>query len=139
VFKNEKKALDEDDKKSLENRFGIILSSLKRMSSRKGGVDGLELGVLDYFLKNIIIEKDDSYSIGDKTAEFIFNKVIILLTDEGRKALLSGEMRKIISSEKREKYRNPPAHTRYLPYSVACECREFVIDAVYKLSEWLVL
>ena len=139
VFKNEKKPLNEDGIKLIESRFGIILSSLKKISTGKSGVDGLELGVLDYFFKNIIVESNTSYNIGDKTAEFLFNKVITLLTDKGKTALLSGEMRTLISREKRERYRNPPAHTRYLPYSVACECREFVIESLSKLSEWLVM
>ena len=139
VFKNEKKLLNEDGIKLIEGRFGIILSSLKKISSENSDVDGLELGVLDYFFKNIIVESDASDTIGDKTAAFLFNKVITLLTDKGKTALLSGEMRTLISREKRERYRNPPAHTRYLPYSVACECREFVLESLSKLTEWLVL
>lgn len=139
AFKNEKKSLDDDDKKKLDTRFAKILASFKQISAGKSGIDGLELGVLDYFLKNIIVENDALYNIGDKTAEFLSNKVITLLTDKGKTALLSGEMRTLISREKRERYRNPPAHTRYLPYSVACECREFVIESLSKLSEWLVM
>lgn len=139
VFKNEKKSLNECDIKTMDNRFGKILASFKLISTGKGGVDGLELGSLDYFLKNIIVESDTEYNIGDVTGKYLFEKVTVLLTDKGRAALLSGEMRKIISSEKRERYRNPPAHTRYLPYSVAIECREFVIESIHKLSEWLVL
>ena len=37
----------------------------------------------------------------------------------------------------REKYRNPPAHTKYLPYETACECREYVIENLTKFVSML--
>ena len=45
----------------------------------------------------------------------------------------------MISAEKREKYRNPPAHTRYLPYYyIALEAREFVLQSLENLKPGLI-
>ena len=43
------------------------------------------------------------------------------MTEKGIEALSNGELLDVISDDKREKYRNPPAHTRYLPFSTAYE------------------
>ena len=36
----------------------------------------------------------------------------------------------ILDHSNRQKFRNPPAHTKYLPYSVARECKTFVENAL---------
>ena len=139
VYKSEKKNLDEEGKEKLRNRFGRILGSLQQVSNPKSSADGLELGTLLYLIKNICIKEASPYQIGDKTGRFIFSEVTKLLTNQGKEALNSGELADLISDEKRERYRNPPAHTRYLPYSIACECRVYVMSSIYKLSDWFVL
>ena len=40
-----------------------------------------------------------------------------------------------ISSANCQKYRNPPAHTGYLPYSIARECKTFVEDALLRIFD----
>ena len=139
VYKSEKKSLDDEGKENLRNRFGRILGSLQQVSNPKSSADGLELGTLLYLIKNICIKEASPYQIGDKTGRFIFSEVTKQLTNQGKEALNSGELADLISDEKRERYRNPPAHTRYLPYSIACECRVYVMSSIYKLSDWFVL
>lgn len=58
------------------------------------------------------------------------------LTATGTKALESGELAGLIDEEARNRYRNPPAHTRFLPPRVALECRSYVDDALVKLGAW---
>lgn len=43
----------------------------------------------------------------------------------------------LLLDKNREKYRNPPAHTKYLPYETACECREYVIENLTKFVSML--
>ena len=40
------------------------------------------------------------------------------------------------NKERREKYRNPPAHTRFVSLSTAFECVEYVNKAIIKIDEY---
>ena len=62
--------------------------------------------------------------------------VIECLKEQGVDALYSGVMQELINEDKRKRYRNPPAHTRYLPYYLAKECRDYVRNAIIKLGDW---
>ena len=53
-----------------------------------------------------------------KMKEYFRSKVRDNLADAGELALSKGEIGKIINLQVREKYRNPPAHTRFLPLSI---------------------
>ena len=59
-----------------------------------------------------------------------------LLTDDGKQALHSKEMLDVISNAMLEKYRVPGAHTGYLPFSTACEAKEYVDKSLNKVVTW---
>ena len=48
------------------------------------------------------------------------------LSDDGVKALDDGLLATMVQPKVRNKYRNPPAHTRYVRLEIALECREYV-------------
>ena len=59
------------------------------------------------------------------------------LTPDGMQALKSGEFVSPIGEDVRERYRNPPAHTRFIPLSIAQESRKHVNRSIQCYSEWI--
>lgn len=64
-----------------------------------------------------------------------FNKY---LTADGQDALLDRTLAQMVAPRIRDKYRNPPAHTRYVRLETALECRDFVEKNVFVLSGYVV-
>lgn len=99
---------------------------------------GLELGALAYFLISL---KKDSYgkrkSENGEFAKELRNMFDDILTKKGIEALENGDLEKMINKKVREKYRNPPAHTRYVGIKTALECREYVENSIFKLNEYI--
>lgn len=138
VVKEEKKTLSEEQKGEFQKRWGQILRCLKSINNTNDSTDGLELGGIKYFIVNIMVNNPSEYQVGDDVANYLYGKVTGRMTDKGLIALTSGEILDVISDDNRNKYRNPPAHTRYLPLSTAYECREFVIKSLHKIAEWFI-
>ena len=138
VYKKERDALNEEQKEVFKNRWESFMMCFKRINKPTDPTDGLELGPLNRFISNIIIKDSSEYQVGDTTASFLYGKVSQQMTERGKEALVSGEILDIISDTNREKYRNPPAHTRYLPFTTAYECRDFVIKSLHRISEWFI-
>lgn len=90
---------------------------------------GLELGALELILAKI--EKLNGPDIALKT--HIQAEVLRRLTPVGVEAFLSGDLARRIDETAREKFRNPPAHTRYIPLSIAQECRRYVENVLLDL------
>ncbi len=60
------------------------------------------------------------------------------LTDAGKEAAKKDEIRKYISYDKRDEFRNPPAHANYLPIDKVEDCKEWVFEALSKLfNDWM--
>ena len=99
-----------------------------------GSAHGLELGGLELILRKVVnVSGPDS---GLKT--LLRNGIRRQLTEEGALAFDQGALAQRIGEEKRERFRNPPAHTRYLPLSVATECRRYVEKTLQLFSAWFV-
>jgi hypothetical protein len=93
---------------------------------------GLELGNLE-----LLLSKTENISGADSgIKEIISNCICASLNEKGAKAYRSGELRSLINRGFRERYRNPPAHTRFLPLSIAQECKNFVDNALELLNSW---
>jgi len=60
------------------------------------------------------------------------------LTPQGQDAMQRGAFADLISADKRDCYRNPPAHTRFLPLSVAKEGKAYVDESLQQMFDWLV-
>lgn len=95
---------------------------------------GLMLGELRRWFKGIKesdIPKDTLYK---KLRKNLSN---LLVDDESIDYFIEFLEKDLLSEEITNKYRNPPAHTRYLSYETACECREYVIEKLTKLLSFL--
>lgn len=108
------------------------LKSFEKICKNDNKINGLELGALKVFID--AINTYEQTNIG----ELLSTNCKKIMTKEGYKALFNGEFVNIISDENRSKFRNPPAHTRFLPYSIAVECRTFVKKSILKFGEWFI-
>ena len=82
------------------------------------------LGEMNYFFGNI-----GSYKWDDDTlASLILKQLKDVLNENGIEAINNHYFEDITKKETRDKYRNPPAHTKYQSYDIACEAREKVIE-----------
>lgn len=120
--------------KLYKNAWGTHLRILKSIKNTETEIDGMLLGPLKDFVDDIV--RYEETEIGRLIHSRLTGTGDAIMTEKGYDALLSGELVDVISDEKRTRYRNPPAHTRYLPYSVAKECRDFVRSTIIKLGVW---
>lgn len=104
-----------------------MLDACKNAENR----DTLEIGKIRILLTKIK-EKNDTCS------KELFNVMTPLLTNEGLQAFLNGDMTTLISQTNLDRYRNPGAHTGFVPYSGACEAREIVREKLPELEKWFV-
>jgi len=91
------------------------------------------LGDLSYLFGNI----GSKFKEDDNLACLIKKHLTDILTSVGIKELNNKKwfFAEITSWDKRNTYRNPPAHTKYLPYKTACECRELVREIILKFEK----
>lgn len=105
--------------------------------------DGVELGKLSWFFHNFMKNCSKDVKVISSVAEKILKDEQIL-SNSGLVALKQNikdpgnEFRFVdmTSRERREKYRNPPAHTRFVSLSTAFECVEYVNKAIIKIDEY---
>lgn len=96
--------------------------------------NGFELGTCHYWLNRV----SRTRRLPDRELhEALLRPLREQLTEVGQTALSEGDLAKIISDEVRDRFRNPPAHTRFLPLDVAKECREHVEHSLSSLQRWL--
>ena len=92
------------------------------------------LGPIEQLFKNIGSEK----ACEDPVAKAITDYLSSLLSPEGiRQILPNFAMEKIISQSVHDKYRNPPAHCRYLTYETAAETRDYTNKNIERIYSWL--
>lgn len=99
---------------------------------KTGGQDSFEIGAVRTLLGHIV----GYYTKDDPCAVYLKPLVESLLTEDGKKALQSKEMLDVIGNAVLEKYRVPGAHTGFLPYSTACESKDYVKANLQKVISW---
>jgi len=107
-----------------------IIEKLKKV--REGRDAGLELGAL-----HLLLQLTQTIADPDENRKKLLHGAIQRhLTTDGERAYKDGRLSNLISPAVREKYRNPPAHSRYLPQPVAIECRKHVTQALLDITDW---
>ena len=101
---------------------------------RLGKIVGIELGALERLLGRARHVKGSDKEL----RAFWRDQLISKLMPAGVVALDDGSLCDLISNEARNRYRNPPAHTRFLPLRVATECKEHVDRSLRSLRKWIV-
>ena len=134
VFTNCANALSGDSKKEYKRKWGTILKTYQEMEESDFQGNGFMIGVLDHFFRAIGSQFDAS----DSLAVIIKNNLGAVLNAYGLEQFDQGFFEGITNDSRRNKYRNPPAHTRYLQYSVACECRDVFRETVLQFGKMLI-
>ena len=133
-YDNVRASLVADEKKAYTNKWGRIISTLEKIINGTADVDGLMLGEMEYFFRNIgsgIIE-------GDTLSQDIRSAIKRLLVNEtDLDYFILFLENNVVNKNNRDKYRNPPAHTKYLPYKTACECRDYFYQSMQQLNVML--
>lgn len=122
------------DKKKYKSKWGTILKSYRAMEETSFEGNGFMLGVLDHFFRAIGSQFEEK----DNLASLVRSNLNKVLNVYGIEKFEEGFFEKITNHETRNKFRNPPAHTRYLQYSVACECRDVFREAILQLGDMLI-
>ena len=96
------------------------------------------LGNIQYFFRNI---KKPMTKDPDKDLLFIEinNNLCKILNQQGIQEFREKNdcFSEIVSRKKIETFRNPPAHTNYLPYKIACQCRDYFNDMILRIDSML--
>ena len=115
--------------KEQKDRWDFDIKLLKKIKSEKQ--ESAELGKIRVFLQHI-----REFSGEDKCAIYLEKQLRELLSDEGKREFRRGKVEDIISEEKLNLYRIPGAHIGYLPFSVACESRKYVLEMLPRVLSW---
>lgn len=119
-------------KKTIESWARVIPQLVNVL---EGDKSGLELGSLYWFF-----EKTRNEEGIDAPAKAMLRELITKqLSNHGAIAFQSGKMSEMISPAILDTYRNPPAHTRFLPLERAIECKAYVDDCLQSLITWTTL
>ena len=124
---------DENKKEAYSKKWGTNLETFRKICDNPNNCNFFMLGNIDYLFKCIGSRFDEN----DPLAVKIRDTFLLLLTKNGKEAADKNYFEDIIDYNKRNEYRNPPAHVKYLRYEKACECREFVYDTLLKLNEYI--
>lgn len=108
-----------------------------KQNKTKNDKRGLELGGLHYWF-DALDKKDKFPEENDVLAKHLKDKINDFLKEpQDLDKFIRHLNTTLLLNENRDKYRNPPAHTTYLPYKTACECREYVIENLTKFVSML--
>lgn len=122
----------EQDKDKHDKTWGFVISSIS-----KDGEEGLELGPV-YAILDILRDKKFKKTNPDfNMVQTIRSYIDKYLSEDGKKALSDGLLASMVTPKVRNKYRNPPAHTRYVRLDVALECREYVEKNLILLDSYI--
>ena len=109
------------------SRWGKDLESLYDLQS--GMKVSMEIATIRKLLDHIL-------KWGDSCEQYLRRELEKHLTPEGKNAFYTADMINVIESAKVEKYRNPGAHTGFVPYSGACDARKFVRAELPRIESW---
>jgi hypothetical protein len=118
--------------KSAKKAIAVWDRMLVALRTAKKKRRGLELGALELLLA----KTREAYGFDGSLKSSLRFAVCAQLSSAGIEALSSGELAELIDTEKREMYRNPAAHTRYVDLSTARACKVYVEDALARLIEY---
>ena len=132
TFESHKKDVDDKAANNYSRKWGTIVKNL-RDKNCNDDADNLMLGPIEHFFKAI----GRNYKEKEPVAMLIKGFYKDYLAKEAYEAAINKHgVEQIIKKSIRDKFRNPPAHCKYLPYETACECREYVNDSIETLFLW---
>lgn len=92
----------------------------------------IEIGKIRNLLLDILFNNDACSS-------YFGNQLTKHLSYLGTEAFRLQRITRVIEKSKVDEYRNPGAHTGFMPYSKACEARQFVASALSEMQGWFIV
>jgi len=141
-LKNEKTKSGESYKSLWSQNIKTITDQINQNENIKKpentkDIHSLDLGNLHY-LFDALDNKDKFPEEKDELSGYLKDKIKgFLKKPQELDKLIKHLNTTLLLDENRKKYRNPPAHTTYLPYEMACECREYVIENLTRFVSML--
>lgn len=111
------------------SRWGKDLESLYDLNV--SSKDSMEIGVIRTLIAHI-------WHRTDPCAKYLLQKLELFLTQKGKDALKTERMMDVIGSVNVNMYRNPGAHTGFVPYSKACDARDYVKAVLPEIEAWFI-
>jgi hypothetical protein len=97
-----------------------------QLRQAKRGRKGLELGALELLLQKV----SAATGVDSSLKASLHSRLCQYLSPAGIDAFKSGELAKLLSRSVRDKFRNPPAHSRYVGIATARECKSLIDSAL---------
>ena len=132
-YKKRLNTLSKENKNKYIKKWETILNTYHTMENDGWSGNGFMLGVLNRFFRAIGSE----YDATDPLGTLIRENLGTVLNSYGIEQFDNGFFEAVTNRDTINKYRNPPAHTRYLPYEIACECREVFRKTILQLNDML--
>ena len=116
---------------NIKNKWTKIIDEYKKYHNKNKDLQSFTLGELYVFFSYIGFQ----YNPNDPIATLIRQHFYDILTEDGITELESNEgfFAEISGENIRNTFRNPPAHTRYMSFDVAVECRNTFIEFMLKM------
>lgn len=133
AYTNHANTLSGDAKKQYKTKWGTILKTYQGMENNGFSEGGFMLGVLDHFFQAIGSDYDTTDALGTLIRDHLED----VLYPDGILEFENGFFETITNDTTRNKFRNPPAHTRYLSYEIACECREVFRETILQMCDMI--
>ena len=138
--------------KLTEKKWGRKINNINErwgkgvLEAIRDSASGVELGKLSWFFQNFMSDRPKEVKPISDVVEMILKEEKIL-SDSGLVALKQQKAKDsengfrfvdMTGKDRREKYRNPPAHTRFVSLSTAMKCVEYVNKAIIKIDEYTI-
>ncbi len=121
---------------TFKNKWEKNLGTFKELEENEYKGPAFMLGPLDFFFKTMCNSYKNNNTV-DALTQLMLDNISDLLNENGMEKLKMGFFDNITDKKVRDKYRNPPAHTEYLKYEVACQCRDAVKENLIQLFSFL--
>ncbi len=124
------------EREDIEKKWSSLIHNFE--SIEKGRLQGLTLEAVEWLFGMIKSKSLKKNKPDYNLRKLVYDNIARLVTDpEGIAAIDEGKICSLVKCEYRNKYRNPPAHTRYLHIDVAKECKQFVEDGLLQFFSWV--
>ena len=101
--------------------------------SQDPDADNMMLGSIELLFKHISRACDSNEPVASVIQDHFRRNLTETAFEE---AIIDRGIANIVKKSVRNKYRNPPAHCKYLPYETACECRDYTNEKLEELFDW---
>lgn len=132
---SKKNSMDDEAWKTFVKSWKFYNNKFEAIAQSNYTGKSLMLGEIYKFFLLIRTKCEENDSFAVEAVTFMKEK---LFTEKGVNKYNEGFFEEITGEIKRNRYRNPPAHTKYLSFKIAEECRDVVKETLLTLNDMLV-